>query len=121
MSRPANVLQSCGDNDRIMQGLFENYLEVKFKNNALHSVICRTEWFTFFDVAQHYINSSQNYSAMKFLPYTFVASHLLFASSTLHKVKYPSAHFEATSATQKSSNTIEMMVAEMAPSTRYGH
>ena len=37
-SRFKNMLRtaySCGDNERVMQGLFENYLEVKFKVKAL--------------------------------------------------------------------------------------
>merc|ERR1712029_773997 len=109
---------SCGDNERVMQGLFENYLEVKFKDNALQNVNQGTEWFRFFDVTQNWINRSQNYSTMPYLPYTFVASHLLFASNAQTEVQYPSTHFEVKTKIQKSSQTIAAMVSEMAPLTR---
>ena len=77
-----------------------------------------TDWFRFFDVAQQWINQSQNYSAMAYLPYTFVASHLLFAASNTGRLKFPTSHSEATAATQKANNTVEALVADMGPSAR---
>jgi len=115
--------QSCvgGDYERIMQGLFENYLHVKFKDIALQNVTLGCDWFSFFDTNQQYINSSQNYSTAGYLPYVFVASHLLFAaaaSSGGWKLKYPSTHYEKNNAAQKSRHTLDALISEMTPASR---
>ena len=76
-------------------------------------------WFTFFDTVQQHINHSQNYSVMGYMPFVFVASHLMFAASgLLPRIKYPSTQYEKNNALQRSSNLIGAMVSDMAPSSR---
>ena len=70
-------------------------------------------------MTQHYINSTQQYAAMGYLPYVFVNAHLLFAASgPPARVKFPTVQYEKTLATQKSRNIMETLVTDMRPSSR---
>ena len=42
-------IQACGDYEKVMQGVFENYLEIKFKDVKMQSILRGNEWFQFFD------------------------------------------------------------------------
>ena len=56
---------------------------------------------------------------MGYLPYTFVAFHLLYAASgPKPKLSWPSVQFEMSSKLQKSENLLKSMIAEMLPASR---
>ena len=109
---------ACGDYDKLQQGVFENYLNIKFKDSKLGNVQAGHEWFCFFDVMHQYIMHSQTYSTMAYLPYNFVASHLLFAASGRSKISYPTQAQETRSTLNKSEQILQSVYTEMAPSIR---
>ena len=62
---------------------------------------------------------SQNYATMGYLPFTFVASHLLFgASGPKPRIRYPHEQFEKKQQRQKAVNLVNTMVSEMSPYAR---
>ena len=112
-------VQACGDYEKMIQGTFENYLTIKFKDVKMQNVLCGNDWFQFFDSMQQEILHSQNYSLMGYLPYSFVASHLLFAASgSKPKINWPNVQYETNNRIQMSNNIIDSMIAEMMPSSR---
>jgi chromosome transmission fidelity protein 18 len=59
-----NILRSVmanGDYEKLQQGIFENYLEIKFKDSRLQNVVRGQEHLLFYDVVQQQIMHSQNY------------------------------------------------------------
>lgn len=111
-------VMACGDYEKLQQGVFENYLNVKFKDTKLHNVQAGQEWFCFFDVMQQHILHSQTYATMAYMPYNFVATHLLFAAPGRFKVSYPTEAYEMRSALTKSKQTVESLYGEMSPAVR---
>jgi len=122
-ARYTNILksvQSCGDYEKMMQGAFENYLLVKFKDHMnLLNVRLGNEWMQFYDLMQQQLMHSQNYSTMGYLPYTFVAFHLYFAASgPKPQINWPNIQYEMKTKLQKSKHIVESMIADMLPGSR---
>ncbi|XP_031619161.1 chromosome transmission fidelity protein 18 homolog [Contarinia nasturtii] len=97
-----NVVHMGGDNDRLVNGVFENYLSQKVDGNLLN-ITEAGEWFCFTDILNTQIQTVQNYSVYPYLPYTYVAWHLLFAGISWPKITFPTQGFEyyQKSSTQK--------------------
>jgi len=112
------TIMANGDYEKLQQGIFENYLEIKFKDSRFQNVLRGQEWFCFYDVVQQQIMHSQNYSMMAYQPYNFVASHLYFAAFGRVKINYPSSFSEMKMAGQKSMQVIESLCSEMSPTIR---
>jgi hypothetical protein len=56
---------------------------------------------------------------MGYLPFPFVAFHLLFgASGPKPKINWPSVQYETSTKIQKSNNLVDSMIADMSPSSR---
>lgn len=78
---------------RLVNGVFENYLSQKADGNLL-GVAEAGEWFCFTDLLNTQIQTVQNYSVYPYLPYTYVAWHLLFAGISWPKITFPTQGFE---------------------------
>lgn len=48
----------------------------------------------YYDLLNHEIQLTQNYSTFGYLPYTFVGIHFQLAAVLTQKIKYPTAHTE---------------------------
>ena len=112
------MVMACGDYEKLQQGVFENYLNAKFKDTRMQNVQLGQDWFCFFDIIHQHIMHSQVYTTMAYLPYNFVATHLLFAASGRFKVTYPTQAFETKSALLKSNQIVESLYADMTPGVR---
>uniref|UniRef100_A0A182QTV9 AAA+ ATPase domain-containing protein n=1 Tax=Anopheles farauti TaxID=69004 RepID=A0A182QTV9_9DIPT len=96
-TRMSNVLQvvtMAGDYERLMQGVYENYLHQKMPDADMCGVAEATEWFSFNDRLQRTINQLQNYAIYPYLAYAFVMWHYLFATLSWPKINFPSKGFE---------------------------
>lgn len=113
-----HLAMACGDYDKLQQGVFENYLSIKFKDAKFQNVQAGHDWFVFFDVMHQHIMHTQTYATMAYLPYNFVASHLLFAASARSKIAYPAQALEAKNTLNKSDNILQSVFTDMAPMTR---
>lgn len=78
---------------RLINGIFENYLTQKADGNML-GIVEAGEWFCFTDILHTQIQTVQNYSVYPYLPYGFVAWHLLFAGISWPKITFPTQSFE---------------------------
>jgi len=113
-----STVQSCGEYDRLVQGVFENYLNIKFKDSGMAAVVKGLEWFSHFDHLNQEMLHGQVWALMGHFPYTLVATHLLFASSTKQRVSFPTQMTEAKNKLASSQNVIASLVGEMQPSAR---
>ncbi|KAL3877809.1 hypothetical protein ACJMK2_035456 [Sinanodonta woodiana] len=113
-----SVVQSAGEYEKLTQGLFENYLECRFKDPHMEGVCLANEWLCFTDVINQHINHMQDYRLMPYLPYLSVIFHFLFAASVPPKVQYPHAQFEAFTKVSKCQNLVNTMMSDMTPMVR---
>jgi len=113
-----STVYSCGEYDRLLAGVFDLYLEVKFKDSGMANVVHGLEWFSHFDVLHKQMLHTQNYILMGHLPFPLVVAHLLFASSVKHFFKFPSQQSDNNTRLAKNQNILESVVAEMAPAAR---
>ncbi|XP_069699964.1 chromosome transmission fidelity protein 18 homolog isoform X2 [Periplaneta americana] len=112
------TVQCCGDYDRLMQGVYENYLNMSFKDSRLEAVSLGMEWFCTADVMSHKIHTSQNYILMPYQPFVFVMWHFLFSSLSWPKITYPSAGYEASMKEQRNRLILRELMQGMAPLVR---
>nr|CAD7399310.1 unnamed protein product [Timema cristinae] len=66
------TVQSYGEYDRLMQGVYENFLKLNFKDSHLEGMSTGLEWFAYTDVLNKEIRSQQNYVLMPYIPYAFL-------------------------------------------------
>ncbi|KAK7024655.1 hypothetical protein SK128_009630 [Halocaridina rubra] len=110
--------ESCGEYEKLTQGWFENYPNIKFKHTSLEPISCGLEWATFNDIVQKEIAHSQSWFMMAFLPFACVMYHFLFATHQWPKIQYPAQMSEMNHKIQKAKSLLSSMVNEMSPITR---
>lgn len=116
-----NVLQatySSGEYEKVIQGLFENYLECKYKDPKMEGLNFAMDWLCFVDKANQYIAHKQDYCLLPYIPYVTVTFHMLFASNQAPRIQYPHSQYEASVKLSKSQNLVSSMMSDMIPSVR---
>ncbi|KAL1115693.1 hypothetical protein AAG570_005983 [Ranatra chinensis] len=94
ISGVVRAVQNCGEYERLVQGVHENFLSVKSRDLGMSSVSSGLNWFCFFDQVFTTIQSTQDYVLYPYLPYAFGAWHILFSSRAWPKLTYPSVGYE---------------------------
>ncbi|WAQ96380.1 CTF18-like protein [Mya arenaria] len=120
-ARFSNILSlviGAGETDKLTQGLFENYLECKFKDPYMDGVSMATDWLCFSDEVNQYIQHKQDYRLMPYLSYLALTFHFLFASNSPPKIQYPHSMVDCNQRRLKSENLVSSMLVDMLPSVR---
>ena len=112
------MLYACGEYDRLVQGVFENYLDMKFKDSGMQSVLAGLEWMVHFDLLHQEAIKSQAWALMGHFCFPLVAAHLLFASTTKQRVQFPTQQTEVTTRLSRSQQMIDSITGEMDPTAR---
>lgn len=112
------VINMSSDYDKLMQGVFENYLHQKMPDPNFNGISEATEWFSFNDRLQTAINHSQNYSVYGYLPFSFVAWHFLFATLAWPKINFPNKNYEVTQKQLTSKNMLTLLRKNLDVSKR---
>ncbi|GCB74590.1 hypothetical protein scyTo_0003681 [Scyliorhinus torazame] len=113
-----HLATSTGDYDKITQGLFDNFLLMKFKDPTFSGVCLALEWLEFTDILNERMMSVQNFQLMRYLPFLPVAFHMLFAASSVPRISYPNSHYEAQTKITHVRNLVISMVGEISPTIR---
>lgn len=77
-----------------LQGLYDNFLNMKVKDSGLGSVGLALEWLSFVDLVNNAVMHGQNFQLMRYLPFLPVSFHLLFAASSIPRLAYPHSQQE---------------------------
>jgi chromosome transmission fidelity protein 18 len=97
----------------LLIGLFENYLNIRFKDPNLEAVCVGLDWMVFHDTLQQHIGHTQNYTCLAYLPYLSVAFHFLYASPSRPYVKYPHTNFEMVQKQQQNNHLLSSVMLEV--------
>ncbi|XP_048408512.2 chromosome transmission fidelity protein 18 homolog isoform X2 [Stegostoma tigrinum] len=109
---------STGDYEKITQGLFDNFLLMKFKDPTFTGVCLALEWLEFTDILNKRMMSVQNFQLMRYLPFLPVTFHMLFAASSVPRISYPNSQYEAQTKIAHMNNLLTSMVGEISPAIR---
>ncbi|XP_077300481.1 chromosome transmission fidelity protein 18 homolog [Arctopsyche grandis] len=116
--RILNTVHSAGDYEKLIQGVYENFLSMKVRDSMMLGVNQAFEWFLLTDIFTAFINHNQNYTLMSYIPYSFVCWHLQFASLNWPKIKFPSQGFEVFQKKTQFSGITSGVEKGVCPSTK---
>ncbi|KAM6121652.1 chromosome transmission fidelity protein 18 homolog [Phoenicopterus ruber ruber] len=109
---------SSGEQEKLAQGLYENFLNMKLRDSSFSSVCLALEWLGFSDLLSRAVLHGQSFQLMRYLPFLPVAFHLLFAATSIPRLAYPSSQHEALAKLNHMQNVLVSMVSGITPSAR---
>ncbi|XP_031462463.1 chromosome transmission fidelity protein 18 homolog isoform X1 [Phasianus colchicus] len=116
--RVLHLASSLGEQEKLAQGLYENFLNMKLRDSSFGSVCLALEWLCFSDMLSRAVLHRQSFQLMRYLPFVPVAFHLLFAATSIPRLSYPSSHHEALAKLNHMQNLMVSMVSGITPSAR---
>ncbi|XP_077980244.1 chromosome transmission fidelity protein 18 homolog [Glandiceps talaboti] len=121
LARFNKILQSVtsnGEYGKLTQGIFDNFLTVKFKDPYFEAVVLAHDWLAFTDILNQEILHRQNYILMRYIPYMPVVFHMLFASTSYPKIQYPNVQYENTLKMNKTTNLLTSLLSGVSAKTK---
>ncbi|CDZ98631.1 DNA replication checkpoint protein CHL12/CTF18 [Phaffia rhodozyma] len=119
INRLVEAVSSCGEFERVMQGCFEHYPNLKWQDTEFTKVNAMHDWVHFFDRLSNDIGSNQNWELMGYLPYSLVPWFTNFAShaNASNPVRKP-FHYESFTHRQANMEVITTLSQSIPPSIR---
>ncbi|XP_026294378.1 chromosome transmission fidelity protein 18 homolog [Frankliniella occidentalis] len=118
IQRVLRTVQSHGDYNRLIQGVFENYLHMRLRDSSLNGLVKGLDWFSTTDLINTEIMTSQNYILMPYMAYAFPVWHILFGGLAWPKINYPNTAYEVSVKQGHTKQILAEMVKGMSPSVR---
>uniref|UniRef100_A0A8C6JV08 Chromosome transmission fidelity protein 18 homolog n=1 Tax=Melopsittacus undulatus TaxID=13146 RepID=A0A8C6JV08_MELUD len=109
---------SSGEQEKLAQGLHENFLNMKVRDSSFSTVCLALEWLEFSDLLSRSVLHRQSFQLLRYLPFLPVAFHLLFAATSIPRLAYPSSQHEALAKLNHMQNLVMSMVSGITPSAR---
>jgi chromosome transmission fidelity protein 18 len=95
--------------------LFENYLNIRFKDPNLEAICVGLDWVVFHDTLQQHIAQTQSYLFWGYLPFLSVTFHFLFAAPSKPYIRYPHTNFEMFQKKQQNNHLLSSVTMEAPP------
>ncbi|XP_052751169.1 chromosome transmission fidelity protein 18 homolog [Galleria mellonella] len=109
------TIQAAGEYDRLVDGIFENYLSSRVDGRLL--VACETmSWLRLHDTVSSWTMRTQNYSLYSLLPLCVARCHAVLATRTPLRVKFPMQAQEMYRKRQELECILQSVYAGCAPS-----
>ncbi|XP_047636989.1 chromosome transmission fidelity protein 18 homolog [Phacochoerus africanus] len=109
---------SAGEHEKVVQGLFDNFLRLRLRDSSLGTVCVALDWLAFDDLLGRAAHHGQNFQLLRYLPFLPPAFHLLFATSHVPRIAFPSSQQEAQNRISRTQNLIGTLVSGITPATR---
>uniref|UniRef100_A0A2K5V8I5 Chromosome transmission fidelity protein 18 homolog n=1 Tax=Macaca fascicularis TaxID=9541 RepID=A0A2K5V8I5_MACFA len=93
--RVLHAAASAGEHEKVVQGLFDNFLRLRLRDSSLAAVCAALDWLAFDDLLAGAAHHSQSFQLLRYPPFLPVAFHVLFASSHTPRITFPSSQQEA--------------------------
>ncbi|XP_043944875.1 chromosome transmission fidelity protein 18 homolog [Protopterus annectens] len=113
-----HIAMSTGEHEKVTQGLFDNFLNMKLKDPNFSHVCLALDWLEFTDILNEVIMHGQNFQLMRYLPFLPVTFHMVFAASSVSRIAYPNSHYEAQTKSNQMNNLVTSMLSEISPTIR---
>lgn len=98
VNRLVSAISACGDHDKLVQGLFEHYPNLKPLDASLGNVCKVHDWVEYYDRIHGQISENQSFELMGYLSYAIVPwySHMAAPANTAKKTEWPKADYEVS-------------------------
>uniref|UniRef100_A0A2I3GTW6 Chromosome transmission fidelity protein 18 homolog n=1 Tax=Nomascus leucogenys TaxID=61853 RepID=A0A2I3GTW6_NOMLE len=116
--RVLHATASAGEHEKVVQGLFDNFLRLRLRDSSLGAVCAALDWLAFDDLLAGAAHHSQSFQLLRYPPFLPVAFHVLFASSHTPRITFPSSQQEAQNRMSQMRNLIQTLVSGITPATR---
>ncbi|KAL4836524.1 hypothetical protein H8958_022653 [Nasalis larvatus] len=116
--RILHAAASAGEHEKVVQGLFDNFLRLRLRDSSLGAVCAALDWLAFDDLLTGAAHHSQSFQLLRYPPFLPVAFHVLFASSRTPRITFPSSQQEAQNRMSQMRNLIQTLVSGIAPAAR---
>ncbi|KRZ93196.1 Chromosome transmission fidelity protein 18 -like protein [Trichinella sp. T8] len=106
------TISQCENEDRLFDGLFENFLSVPFRDKWMRSVCNGLQWLQFTDILKRCINENMLFELNAYFPFAAVAFHFLFSSNVPTKLQYPHLDREVVRCLSRNANILRDIYSE---------
>lgn len=113
-----HVAASTGEHEKMVQGLFDNFLRLRLRDSSLGTVCVALDWLAFEDLLGQAAHHGQSFQLLRYRPFLPAVFHLLFASSHVPRIAFPSSQQEAQNRISRVQNLIQTLVSGITPATR---
>lgn len=98
VDRLAFQVQACGDYDKVVQGLFEHYPNLKPVDASFQNMVKLHNWLAYYDRLNTAVSENQEWELMAYLPYAVVPwySHMAAPANSAKPVEWPKADYEVS-------------------------
>lgn len=98
VDRLAFMVQACGEYDRVVQGCFEHYPNLKPLDTSFANISRLHDWVAYFDRLSNTIGENMEFELMAYLPYAIVPwySHFAAPSNATRPAEWPKADYEVS-------------------------
>ena len=98
VNRLAFEIQASGDYDKVVQGCFEHYPNLKPLDASLQNLNRMHDWLAYYDRVSTKVNEDQDYELMAYLPYAVVPwhSHMAAPANAFKPTEWPKADYEVS-------------------------
>ncbi|XP_006897521.1 PREDICTED: chromosome transmission fidelity protein 18 homolog [Elephantulus edwardii] len=116
--RVLHVASSAGEHEKVVQGLYDNFLRLRLRDPTLGAVCAALDWLAFDDLLAQAALHGQSFQLLCYPPVLPAAFHLLFAAVHVPHLAFPSSQQEAQNRTSQTQNLIQTLVSGITPSAR---
>ncbi|ORX89116.1 P-loop containing nucleoside triphosphate hydrolase protein, partial [Basidiobolus meristosporus CBS 931.73] len=118
VSSLVSLVHTNNEYDKLVQGVFHNYLNQRFYDGSGDKLHKAGEWLFFYDQMNASVWSSQHMELYSYLAYPIVGFHPLFSSTTRPYIEYPNKQFETDQSKRMKRNIIDGMLGNLRPTAR---
>lgn len=120
VNRLAFAIQAAGDMDKIAQGCFEHYPNLKPIDTSLGNLIKIHDWLHFFDSLSGRVGRHQEFELMAYMPYGVVPwyTHMAAPANNGRPAEYPKADFDCYQQTTVNKEIADALAASLPPTLR---
>ncbi|WVQ93642.1 hypothetical protein IAU59_000718 [Kwoniella sp. CBS 9459] len=118
VDRVSFAVQACGEYDKLVQGCFEHYPNLKPLDASLANLCKVHDWLGFYDRLSNKVSESQEWELMGYMPYAVTAwySHMAAPANNSKPTEWPKADYEsyqARMANEEIANNLKLLVPPM--------
>ncbi|XP_055354797.1 chromosome transmission fidelity protein 18 homolog [Paramacrobiotus metropolitanus] len=101
------------DLEKILSGLYENYLRVKHKESRLISAAQCANWFCFADILERGVMEEQSWFLRGYASFSPVALHVLLSGNAVPKLNFPQQQVEFRSRCGRNKEIMDAFVKDL--------
>ncbi|KAI9598811.1 hypothetical protein BDF19DRAFT_431474 [Syncephalis fuscata] len=117
--RLTKAIEANGEYERIIDGCFENYPNVRYHDHAMKKPVMIAQWFHLFEKLHSGATGAQHHTELyPYLSYPAIAIHPLFAGSIHQSIAYPKTMYSTKATAKSHQNLLDQWRQHLNATTR---